>query len=80
MNRVVVDDVVREKLKGLPPRSEFCDPSGNVLGYFLSPESYDVMLDALEKARLADRAELERISKEKGGRPLQSILADLEKR
>ncbi len=79
MNRIVVDEVVRQKLEGLPARSEFCDPSGKVLGYFLSPESYDVMLDAFEKARLADREELERISREKGGRPLKAILAGLEK-
>jgi hypothetical protein len=77
MNQIVVDDAFRGKLHGLPARSEFRDPAGNVLGYFLSPESFYVMLDALEKSRQTDRAERERISKEQGGRSLKAILADL---
>jgi hypothetical protein len=38
------------------------------------------MLDALEGHQAADRAELERIGKEPGGRSLQAILTDLEKK
>jgi hypothetical protein len=80
MQRIVLDDQTRLKLRGLSGPTELCDSSGRPLGYFISPESYMKLLDALEGHQAADRAELERISKEPGGRSLQAILADLEKK
>ena len=38
-----------------------------------------MMLEALEKSQASDRAELDRISKEEGGRTIEAIFADMEK-
>jgi hypothetical protein len=80
MERIVLDEQTRSKLNGLRSPAEFCDSAGKQLGYFLSPDLYARMLDALYRDEDVDPAELDRIANESGGRSLQAILADLEKK
>jgi hypothetical protein len=76
MNKVVVDDELRAKLNGLKPGAEFCDTSGQALGYFITPDDYRKLLYALAREDVTD-AEIEELRQQTGGRKLADILKDL---
>ncbi len=76
MNRIILDNETRSKFDGLRDHTALYDVSGRLLGYFTSPESYAILVEALDQMQPAIRAELEAVSSEAGGRELTAILAD----
>ncbi|HKD36496.1 MAG TPA: hypothetical protein VKB78_06835 [Pirellulales bacterium] len=76
MIKIVVDELTSEKLTELGNSAELCDASGRLLGYFHPAEDDDyVGYDSpLSEEELARRAH------DGGGRTLDEIMADLEKR
>lgn len=76
MNIIVVDHETKAKLGGASADVEVRDDSGRLLGYFFPADSRS-LYDQIE-IPISDE-ELDRISKEGGGRPLREILADLER-
>jgi hypothetical protein len=78
MSKVIVDDELRAKLNGLDSDTEFCDPDGKPLGFFVAAEDYKKMVYAWLDAQVSDE-DLERASQETGGRPLAEIWKDLER-
>ena len=76
MMRITVDDTLRRKLHGLQSQLELCDESGRVLGY-VTPAADHAMYEGVESP--TSEQELDRRSREGGGRPLSEILEDLEK-
>jgi hypothetical protein len=79
MGQIIIDDELRAKLNGLQTGSEIRDPSGKLLGYFISPESFEKFAEAWERQRAAVRAELDRINEQPGGRPVKDVLEELER-
>jgi len=74
MNKIIIDDVLREKLEGLHEPVTLCDEHGKALAY-VTPVADAAFYDALESPN--SEAELARREREGGGRPLTEILADL---
>ncbi|MCH7727695.1 MAG: hypothetical protein IH991_14615 [Planctomycetes bacterium] len=75
MVRLTIDRNTRTKLHDLKERLQLCDETGRVLGYFqpvVDPSLYEGV------DSLVSQEELNRRSKEGGGRPIAEILADLE--
>jgi hypothetical protein len=75
--KLTIDQEMRGKLLDLNQRLELCDESGRLLGYF-NPVVDPSMYESVDSQVSAE--ELDRRSREGGGRPLADILADLEKR
>jgi hypothetical protein len=76
MLRVVLDAAFWAKLNNLEGPVQFCDEAGRTLGYFHS------VVPPSEGERLISPnsdEELERRRQQRTGRPLEGILADLEK-
>jgi hypothetical protein len=78
MTRVVVDAGFLAKLNDLAGPVEFCDEAGRTLGYFHSVAT-PCEVEELPASLISDE-ELQRRRQERGGRSLEAILADLEKR
>jgi len=76
MSKVIVDNELRAKLKGSLSGVELCDQSGRALAFIVSPDEYRQLLYARARERHSD-AEIERLQKQTGGRPLDDILRDL---
>jgi hypothetical protein len=76
MNKIVLDDVLRSKLNGLDAQVEVCDELGKTVGRFLPEKEYMRLLYAIANEQTSDE-ELERISREPGGRPLAEIWKSL---
>ena len=76
MTKLVVDSLMRSKLQNLTAQVELLDESGQTLGYCLPADVYDRMLYASVKMPYSDEA-IARRMKEKGGRPLPEILAEI---
>jgi hypothetical protein len=66
MNRVLVDDALRTMIGNLRLQAEFCDESGNILGYFVPAEQNSESLRDVVRSRISDE-ELERRAQEPGG-------------
>ena len=77
MTRLVLDAETTEKLRATQERVEVCDVNGKTLGYFLP--STDRGLYKIFDCPFTEE-EIERARNEPGGRSLQEILADLQKR
>jgi hypothetical protein len=75
MIKIVVDQAVCDKLTEVGDRAELCDKSGRVIGFF-HPAPDDEYSGY--ESPLSDE-ELDRRSREGGGRSLEEIMADLEK-
>lgn len=54
MEKIIVDDVLREKLTSNGSEAELFDRSGQIVGYFYSPEAHLRLLYALAKAEDTD--------------------------
>jgi hypothetical protein len=78
MQRIILDDEMRSKLNGLGARTALCDSTGQLVGFFITPESYAILVEVLDRFKAVDRAGLEAISSETGGRALSAIRADLQ--
>jgi len=74
MNKIIIDDVLREKLDGLHEPTTLCDINGKALAY-LTPVT-DPSIYAKLDPQISEE-ELTRREKEGGGRPLSEILSDL---
>lgn len=76
MTRVVLDKPMLSRIRQLNERAELCDDEGNTLGYFVP-----VSIATREQTEVPyTEAELKRAEEEPGGRPLATILAELESR
>jgi hypothetical protein len=76
MRKVVVESVIRSKLGNLESELEFCDESGQTLGFFVplpkaAPWHYEWI-----RAQCSDE-ELERARREPGGKTTAEVLAGL---
>jgi hypothetical protein len=76
MTKVVVDASFGAKVMGLTGAVELCDESGQTIGYFQPVASGTQSPSPRAKSPFSEE-EIERRRKEKGGRALQDILADL---
>jgi len=74
MNKIIVDDELREKLAGLREPSKLCDADGKTLA-FITPVADAAFYASLESPN--SEVELARREQEGGGRPLAEILSDL---
>jgi len=80
MQKIQLDNERRITLDDPNKNVEICNQSGQTVGYFLPAESYRRIVYEWAKT-LVTVEELEEARKqEPGGRSLQEILADLEKR
>ncbi|MEX2140527.1 MAG: hypothetical protein WD894_14790 [Pirellulales bacterium] len=75
MNRVVIEDSMREACEKAEGPVEVCDREGRFLGFFIS--AGDRAIYRLLDSGLSEEALQARL-REKGGRPLEDILRDLE--
>jgi hypothetical protein len=76
MTKIIVSGEIQAKLSSLKETAIVCDESGRDLGYFhpiVSSDEYDLTCP------FSDEEIRERLSKQRTGRPLRDILADLEK-
>lgn len=79
--RITVDEVLRDKLGGLQSHAELCDESGYVSGYvvgYFTPAADRLIYEGVQSP--TSHEELDRRSRQGGGRPLHEILDDLERR
>jgi hypothetical protein len=74
MDKLTVDRSLLEKLVKLNHGVELCDESGQTVGWF-----QPVAARLHYECPLSDE-QLDQIEKQGGGRPLDDVLADLEKR
>jgi hypothetical protein len=72
MDKVILDADMRAKLNGLNRHLELCDESGQTLGHVLPDDVYRQFLYAWANSQVTDE-ELDRASRETGGRPLAEI-------
>jgi hypothetical protein len=72
MEKVVVTDALRSQLAALNHQVEFCDESGNTLGYFVPESVYKQLLNAWADEHISAE-ELERRRQEPRGRTLTEI-------
>ncbi len=77
MTRLILDSDSTEKLRAAQERVQVCDSNGEVLGYFL-PSSDRGLYKILDCPFTEE--EIEHARNEPGGRSLNEILADLQKR
>jgi hypothetical protein len=76
MAKVIVDEVLRQKLHGLQEMVELYDEAGRPLGCFLPDKLYWQLQAAADQCPYTYE-ELERFRAEKGGRPLADIWKSL---
>jgi hypothetical protein len=77
MDKVTLDQGLREKLNGLDHTIEVCDESGRTVGHFVPDAAYRKLVYAWLNAQVTDE-ELERASQERGrGRTLAEIWKSL---
>jgi hypothetical protein len=76
MNRIVIDDSMRDTCQQAVGPLEVYDRNGRVLGYFIGAR--DKLIYRLLDSELTEEEIQERIRE--GGRPLDDILRDLESR
>jgi hypothetical protein len=76
MDRVILDSSIRVRLGNLQSRLEFCDESGEVLGYFVPASERQPLLSAWARGEFTDE-EIERARREPGGFSLAEVLAGL---
>jgi hypothetical protein len=72
MTRVVLDEALRAKLKGLTDEIEICDERGRVVGHYLPTEQYHRLIYDWINSQIDDQ-ELKRRQNEPGGRTLGEI-------
>lgn len=77
MSKVILDDKLWEQLKDPGEHAELCNPSGQTVGYFVSPDVYKQLMYAWAKQQFT-REELERARQETGGLTTAELLAHLE--
>jgi len=73
MNKIIIDDVLREKLDGMHEPVKLCDSSGKAIAY-ITPIIDAAFYESLDSPNCEE--ELARREREGGGRPLSEILAD----
>ena len=77
MMKITVDDALLSKLHNLDSPVELCDASGRVLGHF-TPAVDPAVYEGVESP--TSEQELQRRSRQGGGRSLDEILGDLQRR
>jgi hypothetical protein len=72
MSKIVLDDATRAKLAGLTGPVEVCAPDGKTIGLFVPSDDFTRSVYDWAKAEVSDE-ELDRVSRETGGRTLAEI-------
>src|SRR5262249_15258987 len=83
MEKIILDDALREKLAARGTQEPLFSQSGEVCGYFVTPEDYVKMLYAVAKSEPVDMeriVEIERDFAEHGGISLSEALEVARKR
>jgi hypothetical protein len=79
MTRIVMDEVLREKLQGANQGLEITDEQGNVVGHFLREDSLSRVLEAMFPPLTdEERAEARREMREHGGLTTEQVLASMD--
>jgi hypothetical protein len=78
MIQILVNDAFRALVPDLTEKVAFCDDSGNVLGYYVPANQPSAEVYAWAKTQVT-REQLDRASKQTGGRTWQEIKRDLER-
>jgi hypothetical protein len=78
MTKVIADPELRAKLNGLNQQMEVCDETGRTLGYFLTRKEYEGLMIEWAKLKYPPE-ELDRRSKQGGGRTTAEVLERLNK-
>jgi hypothetical protein len=79
MNRIVLDAEQRSKLNGARGGVEFTDEHGNVVGYLMTPDSFDRIASLiLPPPTKEELAEARKEMLEKGGVSTEELLAVIE--
>lgn len=72
MSKIILDDATRAKLSGLSGPVEVCSSDGKTIGHFMPSDEF--IRSVYDWARTeVDDEELERVSRETGGRTLGEI-------
>ena len=78
MTQITIDQSLREKLNGMNEEIALCDDAGRTVGHFVPEDQYKEMVRAyLMSTCPFSEEELERRSKETGGKTLAEIWKDL---
>ena len=77
MQKLILSSDWQSKLRHIVQITELCDEGGRTIGYF-APSASRASYSGVDGR--APEEELERRESESGGRPLDEIMADLEKR
>jgi hypothetical protein len=78
MPRIVMDEVLREKLQGADHGLEIADEQGNVVGHFLAEDSMSRLLEAMFPPLTAEeRAEARKEMREHGGLTTEQVLESI---
>jgi hypothetical protein len=77
MSKLIVNDEMRSKLKGLNGEAELCDATGMRMGWFLPDDIYMRLMYDLAKVQFSDEEELKRAREEPGGMTTAEVLAHL---
>jgi len=72
MAKIIIEESLKTKLSKLEEEVEFCDESGNLLGYFYPSGKGGFSLPPGAKSPISDE-EIERRRKEPGGHTLTEI-------
>lgn len=78
MSHITLDQWLRAKICDLDEQVAICDETGRTVGYYVPAQWHREMVYAWAKQQFTDE-ELEMARKQTGSRPLQEVLADLEK-
>ncbi len=77
MERIIVDDELTGKLRGMREEFEVCDASGKARGVFLPWERYERMMYDLLRAQVSDEEVAALAQKPRVGKPLSTIWKQL---
>jgi hypothetical protein len=81
MSSVILDSKSLEQLRHIEERVEIRNEAGQLIGYFIPPGDRSLEVSRYREAELPFTDEdLDRFESEPGGRALDEILHDLEKR
>ena len=73
MNRLLIDDALKSELDKLNSRTEICDKSGHIVGYYTPAAEHERKLYEWAKAQFSEE-ELERRAQEPGGKTTVEVL------
>jgi len=77
MSKIIVDEALQMKLRGLQTGVELCDAGGKTVGFVVTTEDYRKLLNLRALGQHSD-AKIAELRQQIGGRKLSDIWSDLE--